>query len=98
MEAVQSGQKDESLVYLCSGSLEASVDLQFVEDARGEGHSVILDMSGVDYINSCGFGALVEESMGFQDLGKTLSLMKLRAPIRDTINVLGAEQLLTFLD
>ena len=57
-----------------------------------------LDLSELDYVNSCGFGAMVEESMNFSDAGLELTMKGLKSNIRKTLALLGAEELLNFID
>ena len=83
---------------LCQGNVENSNDFQFLETYLKRQVSVKLDLSGLEYINSCGFGAMVEESMNFSDAGLDLSLKGLKPHIRKTLALLGAEQLLHFID
>ena len=57
---------------------------------------VRVNLEGVSYINSSGFGAMVEETMNFKDAGKKLTFYGLDPLIRKTIDILGAEELLEF--
>jgi anti-anti-sigma factor len=82
----------------CSGSIENSNDFQFLEAYLKQSLSVDLDLSGLEYVNSCGFGAMVEESMNFTDAGLELVIKGLKPNIRKTLALLGAEELLNFAD
>jgi anti-anti-sigma factor len=89
---------DGHIVMACSGSIENSNDFQFLEAYLARNCSVDLDLSQLEYVNSCGFGAMVEESMNFSDAGLALQIKGLKTNIRKTLALLGAEELLTFID
>lgn len=82
----------------CSGSLENTRDLSFMENIRKDNKSVLLIMEDLDYVNSCGFGALVEETMNFDDDKLKVKIKKLEPHVRKTLAILGGEQLLNYLD
>ena len=98
MKYQQTGTEESTLHYSCSGSIENSNDFRFLEEVLGEGNDVVLDMAEIDYINSCGFGAIVEETMNFSDAGSRLSVISLRPEVRKTLAILGGEELLHYLD
>ena len=85
-------------LFVCSGSLETSNDLDFLEEGLKAGKSVVLQMAAVNYVNSCGFGALVEESENFKSLGLTLKIKSLPVQVRKTFKILGAEALLLMVE
>lgn len=89
---------DGFIAIACSGSIENSNDFQFLEAYIDRKCSVDLDLTQLEYVNSCGFGAMVEESMNFSDAGLTLRMKGLKTNIRKTLGLLGAEELLTFID
>jgi len=82
----------------CRGSIENSNDFRFLETYLHRSLNVDLDLSGLAYVNSCGFGAMVEESMNFADKGLELTFRGLKPTIRKTLALLGAEELLHFVD
>ncbi len=81
-----------------NGELVNSDELNFLDEVLSSGSSAELDLSGVTYINSSGFGAMVEETMNYNEAGLTLTFIGLSSVIRKTIGILGAEELLNFLD
>ena len=89
---------DDRVLITCEGSIENSNDFQFLEDYLHKNLNVDLDLSGLSYVNSCGFGAMVEESMNFADKGLELTFKGLKPTIRKTLALLGAEELLHFVD
>ena len=91
-------QTEGSVVIRCSGDIENSNDLRFLEPYVQKGVQVELDLSELGYVNSCGFGAMVEESMNFEDAGLELKMTGLKAHIRKTLALLGAEELLNYTD
>jgi anti-anti-sigma factor len=93
-----STEDDNQVEIRCVGSLENSVDLEFVEEYIEIGKNVSLDMSEIEYVNSCGFGALVEETMNFSDSKLKVSIFGLNDQVRKTMEILGGEVLLNFLD
>ena len=90
--------ENQVALILCGGNVENSNDFKFLDTYLKRRISVKLDLSGLEYINSCGFGAMVEESMNFSDAGLELSIKGLKPHIRKTLALLGAEQLLNFID
>lgn len=88
----------DRIAIACEGNIENSNDFRFLENYCQEGLNVDLDLSGLEYINSCGFGAMVEESMNFSDKGLELVMSGLAPRIRKTLALLGAEELLNFAD
>ena len=89
---------DGYITIACTGSIENSNDFQFLEAYIARKANVDLDLLQLEYVNSCGFGAMVEESMNFSDAGLTLRMKGLKSNIRKTLALLGAEELLTFID
>ncbi|MBF0198065.1 MAG: STAS domain-containing protein [Planctomycetes bacterium] len=98
MKYSNTGTENNTVSISCFGSVENSNDFRFLEEFLEEGHSVVLNMTEVDYINSCGFGAMVEETMNFSDSDCTLSITGLPPGIRKTLAVLGGEELLSYID
>lgn len=98
MNHVETSEADGRIAIACSGSIENSNDFKFLDAYIKKGSNVDLDLSGLDYVNSCGFGAMVEESMNFSDAGLELTIKGLKANIRKTLALLGAEELLIFVD
>lgn len=89
---------DGIIELLCIGSIENSHDLAFLETIVKKNKETILDFDSVDYINSCGFGALVESHLLFEKHQIKLSFKNIEPTIRKTIAYLGAEELLNLLD
>ncbi len=84
--------------YALKGEIVNSADFAFLDACIEEKLSVHLDLSGITYINSSGFGGLVEEAMNFTEARLELILSGLAPGIRKTLAVLGAEELLHFKD
>lgn len=82
---------------LCSGAVENSSSLSFLDDYVKKKIELTLDFEGVSYINSCGFGALVEGHLLFENKGLKLYFKNIDPTIRKTISYLGAEELLNIL-
>jgi len=89
---------DDVIEILCVGSIENSNDLAFLDTITEKNKETILDFSGVNYINSCGFGALVESHLLFEKHQLKLSFRNIESTIRKAIGYLGAEELLNLLD
>lgn len=83
---------------ILDGELLNSSDLDMLETCLGKKKSVFLDMTRVTYINSSGFGALVDETLNFKSAGLSLTMGRMNRQIRKIIGVLGAEELLEFED
>lgn len=84
--------------YVCQGAIEQSKDLDFLSEALQHKVSVLLNLSDVNYINSCGFGALVDETEHFKNAGLELTLCDLSAKVRHPLILLGSDVLLNFND
>jgi anti-anti-sigma factor len=89
---------DQHANIACTGTVENSNDFRFLDAYLKKKINVTLDLTHLDYINSCGFGAMVEESMNFSDAELELIMKGLKPSIRKTLALLGAEELLNFVD
>lgn len=98
MKYQQISEEHSTAHFECQGSIQNSNDLIFLEPFIKKETSIVLDLSEIDYINSCGFGAMVEETMNFHDAKLKLSIKGLKPNIRKTVAILGGEELLHFLD
>lgn len=91
-------QEGNSITFRLDGEIDKSNDFEFLEPCLAKKMSVSVDLAGVTYINSCGFGAMVDEAISFREANAKLEFFNLDPCIRETINMLGAEQLLNFRD
>ncbi len=98
MKHLISKEESNCIEVECSGALENSMDLNFIEGYLSENKNVNLNMAEITYINSCGFGALVEETMNFSDASLKVTISGMKPEIRKTMEILGGEVLLNFLD
>ena len=98
MNFEETSSNDDRIHISCGGSIENSNDFKFLETYLHQDLHVDLDLSELSYVNSCGFGAMVEESMNFADKGLELTIKGLKPAIRKTLALLGAEELLHFVD
>jgi anti-anti-sigma factor len=98
MKHLISNEESDFVKVECSGALENSMDLNFIEVYLSENKSVNLIMTEITYINSCGFGALVEETMNFSDANLKVMVSGMNSQVRKTMEILGGEVLLNFLD
>lgn len=85
---------DESLVVELRGSVDPesheALDVFLTARCR-EGRHVLLDMSGVRYVNSSGLGVLVKHAVDLEPRGGSLSLLGIRPKVRIVVEMLGLE-------
>lgn len=59
-------------------------------ELRAKGRTrVVLDLSGIRYVNSSGFGLLVKHAQALEELGGGLSLLGVTTKVRIVIEMLG---------
>jgi anti-sigma B factor antagonist len=72
---------------------------QFQSLVRGNtSRKLILDLSGVPYIDSAGIGALVGAYVSHQKDGRCLALVGVKQRVRDAMHVTRVEQFFQFYD
>ena len=86
-------------VIACSGRIvlgEESAKLRHVvKEALGEGNHIVLDLGGVNHIDSTGLGVLVGLHASARKSGGAIKLANLNSRLRD---VLGITRLLTIFE
>ncbi|MDX2080349.1 MAG: STAS domain-containing protein [Terrimicrobiaceae bacterium] len=84
-------QTDDPAIWTLSGRLDnstcAEIDQKAAELARGG--TVVLDMSGVDYVSSAGLRAILQLLKRFQSAGGRLHLAALQPPVREIFEISG---------
>lgn len=68
------------------------LDAAFDEVTRAGKRHVVLDLSGVRYVNSTGIAALVKAAQAFEAAGGGLALLGVTEKVRVVIEMLGLEQ------
>lgn len=82
-----------------SGPVTISNFFQFQSKVRSNtSRRLILDLSGVPYIDSAGIGALVGAYVNHQKDGRSLALVGVRQRVRDAMQVTRVEQFFQFYD
>ena len=82
-----------------NGPLTISNFFQFQSLVRSNtSRRLILDLSGVPYIDSAGIGALVGAYVNHQKDGRSLALVGVRQRVRDAMQVTRVEHLFQFYD
>jgi len=93
------GTPDECRVMRLSGPVTISNFFQFQSFVRGNtSRKLILDLSGVPYIDSAGIGALVGAYVNHQKDGRTLALVGVTKRVRDAMQVTRVEQFFRFYE
>jgi anti-anti-sigma factor len=92
-------RQDDALILELGGAIDSAASLDtLVEVVRKAGsRNVVLVLSGVDYINSAGFGALVNFSSEMSRLGLANYIVGLQDKIHVVFNSLGARNTFNIL-
>jgi len=86
---------DALTVYKASGKLALETVNQFLPELRAEtAQRVILDMSGVSFVDSAGVGALVSLFVSRRNQGKQFGLAGLQPQAVAVVTVAGLQNLL----
>lgn len=89
------GSTDEVTVYRLKGKLSLETVAGFSPKLRQEtAKHVILDMSGVDFLDSAGVGALVSLFVSRRNQGKSFALAALPPQATAVMTVAGLQKLL----
>ena len=93
------GTGDDYRVLRLNGPVTISNFFQFQSLVRGNtSRKLILDLSGVPYIDSAGIGALVGAYVNHQKDGRSLALVGVSKRVRDALQVTRVEQFFKFFD
>jgi anti-sigma B factor antagonist len=91
----QRGTNGESLVTRLNGKLSLETVHSFISDLRPEpAPHLVLDMSGLSFLDSAGVGALVSLFVSRRNHGKTLALAGLTAQGNAVMQVSGLTKLM----
>ncbi len=89
------GSTDEVTVYHLKGKLSLETVAGFIPKLRPEtAKHMVLDMSGVNFLDSAGVGALVSLFVSRRNQGKTFALAALPPQATAVITVAGLQKLL----
>jgi len=89
------GSTDEVTVYQLKGKLSLETVANFVTRMRQESaNRLVLDMSGVNFLDSAGVGALVSLFVNRRSQGKTFALAALTPQSTAVVTVAGLQKLL----
>ncbi len=89
------GSTDEVTVYLLKGKLSLETVAGFIPKLRQEtAKHLVLDMSGVSFLDSAGVGALVSLFVSRRNQGKSFALAALPPQATAVITVAGLQKLL----
>lgn len=96
LELEKQPSSSESLtIYKATGKLSLETVSEFIQKLRPESAaSVILDMSGVTFLDSAGVGALVSIFVSRRSQGKTFALASLQPQSTAVVMVAGLQNLL----
>ena len=93
------GPPHEYRVLRLSGPVTISNFFEFQSLVRGDtSRKLILDLSGVPYIDSAGIGALVGAYVNHQKDGRSLALVGVTKRVRDAMQVTRVEQFFRFYE
>lgn len=91
------GQRDGQRVLRLTGPLTLTSIFQFQSLVRADGsRDLILDCTGVPYIDSAGIGALVGAYVTRQKNGRSLALVGASERVLQTLQITHVEQFFTF--
>jgi len=89
------GSTDDVAVYQLEGKLSLETVASFIPQLRQEtAKHVVLDMSGVNFLDSAGVGALVSLFVSRRNQGTTFALAALPPQATAVITVAGLQKLL----
>ncbi len=89
------GSTDDVTVYQLKGKLSLETVASFIPQMRQESaRRVVLDMSGVSFLDSAGVGALVSLFVNRRNQGKTFALAALTPQATAVVTVAGLQKLL----
>jgi anti-sigma B factor antagonist len=93
--AKTAGSTDDVTVYQLKGKLSLETVASFIPKLRAEtARHVVLDMSGVSFLDSAGVGALVSLFVNRRNQGKTFALAALTPQATAIVTVAGLQKLL----
>ena len=93
MESVP--ESNSSLVVRLNGKLSLETVHNFIETLRNDpAERLVLDMSGVSFMDSAGVGALVSLFVSRRNQGKTFALAALKSQATAVVTVAGLQKLL----
>ena len=86
---------ETTTIYHAKGKLSLETVSAFIQQLRPDASAkLILDMSGVSFLDSAGVGALVSLFVGRRNQGKVLALAALPAQARAVVTVAGLHNML----
>jgi anti-anti-sigma factor len=89
------GSTNDVVVYALKGKLSLETVTSFLPKIREESAPhVVLDMSGVNFLDSAGVGALVSLFVSRRNQGKTFGLTNLTPQATAVVTVAGLQKLL----
>jgi len=95
----QAGPKDGQRILRLTGPITISNLFDLQARVRADtSHQLILDFTGVPYIDSAGIGALVGAYVNHQKEGRSLALVGVNDRVRTALQVTRVEQFFRFYD
>ncbi len=86
------GARDGQQVFVVTGPLTSSTTQTFVRAVRpSQAKVVILDLTGVPYLDSMGVGALVHACVSCRRSGRHLALAGLNSRVSTVLKITGVE-------
>ena len=91
----QSPSDENRTIYKATGKLSLETVSEFIQKLRAEtAMQVVLDLSGVSFLDSAGVGALVSLFVSRRNQGKTFALASLAPQSAAVVTVAGLQKLL----
>jgi anti-sigma B factor antagonist len=91
----QAGSNDSVAVYKATGKIGLETVNEFIQRVRPEpAQHLVLDMSGVNFLDSAGVGALVSLFVNRRNHGKTFAVSALGSQPMAVVTVAGLQKLL----
>jgi anti-sigma B factor antagonist len=98
---VERSRRGEAVVVAPTGEIDlATVDAvrEQILAARGEASRVVLDLRGVDFLDSTGLRLIVEAQRDAEQEGWALVVVRAREPVQRLLDIAGLSSRLTVVD
>lgn len=87
--------KETVAIYKASGKISLETVNEFIQRLRSEpAQHLVLDMSGINFLDSAGVGALVSLFVNRRNQGKTFAVAELGSQAMAVVTVAGLQKLL----
>lgn len=98
---ITKSEQDGALVVQIEGEIDLSTASQFEKellDSMGQGANLVVDLAGVDFMDSTGIGVLVRTSKKVTANGGIMGLLSAKGSVRRVIEVSGLDGVIPLYD